>query len=115
VNSDLTPAAAEPAPADGVFAALASPVRRDLLRLLLEGPRTVGDLASHFDMRRPSVSEHLRVLREAGLVSERKTGRERHYRLEGGPLLDLQEWLHPYEIFWRRRLKALRDVLEEDR
>ncbi len=98
---------------DAVFAALASPVRRDLLHLLLDGPSTVGDLASHFDMRRPSVSEHLRVLRDAGLVSERRSGRERHYRLEGQPLVDLQDWLHPYERFWRGHLAALNDVLNE--
>lgn len=99
---------------DDVFAALANPTRRELLRLLLDGPRTVSDLASHFDMRRPSISEHLRVLRDAGLVSERKVGRERHYRLEAAPLVELQEWLHPYERFWRGRMKALRDVLDEE-
>lgn len=99
---------------DDVFTALASPARRELLRLLLDGPRTVGDLASHFDMRRPSVSEHLRVLRDTGLVSERRVGRERHYRLEAGPLVELQEWLHPYERFWRARMRALRDVLDEE-
>lgn len=99
---------------DDVFAALANPARRELLRLLLDGSRTVNDLASHFDMRRPSVSEHLKVLRDAGLVSERKSGRERHYRLEAGPLMELQDWLHPYERFWRDRLKALRHVLDEE-
>jgi DNA-binding transcriptional ArsR family regulator len=99
--------------ADDVFAALASPPRREVLRLLLDGPRTVNDLASYFDMRRPSLSEHLRVLREAGLVSERKIGRERHYQLEPQPFAELGEWLHPYERFWRGRLTALRDVLEE--
>jgi DNA-binding transcriptional ArsR family regulator len=99
---------------DDVFAALANPVRREVLRLLLDGPRTVNDLASHFAMRRPSVSEHLRVLRQAGLVSERKSGRERHYRLEAGPLVELQDWLHPYERFWRERLTALRNVLDEE-
>jgi len=98
---------------DEVFAALGNPVRRELLRLLLEGPRTVNDLASHFDMRRPSVSEHLRVLRAAGLVSERRAGRERHYRLEAGPLIEMQDWLHPYERFWRAQLKSLRETLEE--
>jgi DNA-binding transcriptional ArsR family regulator len=98
---------------DQVFTALANPTRREVLRLLLDGPRTAGDLASHFDMRRPSVSEHLRVLREAGLVSERKVGRERHYQLQGGPLLELGEWLHPYEQFWRERLAALREVVEK--
>lgn len=98
---------------DGVFAALANPARREVLRLLLDGPRTVNDLASHFDMRRPSVSEHLKVLREAGLVSERKIGRQRHYRLEAGPWVQLHEWLHTYERFWRERMKALNDVLED--
>lgn len=98
---------------DEVFAALANPARREVLRLLLDGPRTVNDLASHFDMRRPSLSEHLKVLREAGLVSDRKIGRERHYRLEAGPWLQLHHWLHPYERFWRDRMKALNDVLED--
>jgi DNA-binding transcriptional ArsR family regulator len=99
--------------ADDVFAALASPARREVLRLLLDGPRTVNDIASHFEMRRPSVSEHLRVLREAGLAGERRVGRERHYHLEPRPLMDLREWLDPYERFWRERLKALHGVLEE--
>lgn len=98
---------------DEVFAALASSPRREVLRLLLDGPRTVSDIASHFDMRRPSVSEHLRVLRTAALVSERKVGRERYYQLEPQPLIELREWLHPYERFWRERLTALRDVLAD--
>lgn len=97
-----------------VFTALASPARRELLRLLLGGPSTVNDLAAHFDMRRPSVSEHLRVLRDAGLVAERKSGRERHYRLEAQSLVELGEWLHPYERFWRDRMKALHEVLDEE-
>jgi DNA-binding transcriptional ArsR family regulator len=96
--------------ADGpdVFAALASPARREVLRILLDGPRTAGELAAHFDMRRPSVSEHLKVLRDAGLVSERKVGRQRHYQLEEEPFAEIREWLHPYELFWRDRMKALR-------
>jgi DNA-binding transcriptional ArsR family regulator len=102
------------AAADNVFAALASPARRELLNLLLGGPSTVNQLAAHFDMRRPSVSEHLKVLKDAGLVSERKAGRQRHYQLEPRPLMDLSEWLHPYERFWRDRMKALRQVLDED-
>lgn len=98
---------------DDVFAALASPARREVLRLLLDGPRTVNDLASHFDMRRPSVSEHLGVLRSAGLVSERRAGRERRYQLDPRPLMEVRDWLDPYEQFWRDRLNALRDVLED--
>jgi DNA-binding transcriptional ArsR family regulator len=96
-----------------VFAALASPVRRDVLQRLRDtGPQPVTELAGHFDMARPSFSEHLRVLREAGLVSETKIGRQRLYQLEAAPLYELQEWLHPFERFWREKLAGLRDLLD---
>ena len=98
---------------DRLFAALASPVRREVLRMLREeGPRPVQDLAARFDMARPSFSEHLRVLREAGLVGERRDGRRRIYRLEVTPLLSIREWLAPYERFWSERLAGLGDVLD---
>ncbi|MGI8331235.1 ArsR/SmtB family transcription factor [Actinomadura scrupuli] len=101
------------APEDRVFAALASPVRREVLRLLREeGPQPVARLAGRFDMARPSFSEHLRVLREAGVVSERREGRQRLYRLEAVPLSEVQEWLSPFERFWREKLTGLRDLLD---
>jgi DNA-binding transcriptional ArsR family regulator len=65
-------------------------------------------------MRRPSVSEHLRVLREAGLVSEQRDGRQRYYQLEPNPLADVRDWLTPYERFWRAKLRGLRDFLTDD-
>jgi DNA-binding transcriptional ArsR family regulator len=96
-----------------VFAAVASPARRQLLGLLLEhGPLPVQDLAAHFAMRRPSVSEHLRVLKDAGLVSERRAGRQRYYHLEPQPLQELSQWLSPYERFWRNKLSGLRELLD---
>jgi DNA-binding transcriptional ArsR family regulator len=102
------------APEDRVFAALASPVRREVLRLLREGgPQPVQRLADRFDMRRPSFSEQLRVLRLAGLVSEERSGRQRVYRLEAAPLADVHDWLGPYERFWRTKLAGLRDLLDE--
>ncbi|MFI9718082.1 ArsR/SmtB family transcription factor [Streptomyces sp. NPDC052396] len=98
---------------DRVFAALASPVRREVLRMLREeGAKPVAELAARFDMARPSFSEHLRVLREAGLVGEEKVGRQRFYRLEPVPLAEVQDWLSPFERFWRERLTALRGVLD---
>ncbi|MER5399213.1 metalloregulator ArsR/SmtB family transcription factor [Streptomyces sp. NPDC002599] len=98
---------------DQLFAALANSTRREVLRLLREqGPQPVQALADHFAMRRPSLSEHLKVLREAGLVSEERSGRQRIYRLEAAPLADVQDWLHPYERFWRDRLKGLGDLLD---
>ncbi|KAB7849919.1 helix-turn-helix transcriptional regulator [Streptomyces mobaraensis] len=98
---------------DRIFAALANPVRREVLRMLRdEGPQSVAVLAGRFDMARPSFSEHLRVLREAGLVSERKVGRQRLYRLEAVPLHEVQDWLSPFERFWRGKLAGLREVLD---
>ncbi|MFE4670214.1 ArsR/SmtB family transcription factor [Streptomyces sp. NPDC056716] len=108
-TSTATPAT----PADHVFAALANATRREVLRLLREGgPQSVQALADHFAMRRPSLSEHLKVLREAGLVSEQRSGRQRIYRLEAAPLADVQDWLHPYERFWRERLTGLGALLD---
>ncbi len=98
-----------------VFAALASPVRRQVLGLLRDGgPCPVNELAGHFDMRRPSLSEHLKVLKDAGLVRERRAGRQRLYSLQAEPLRELAEWLHPYEQFWREKLANLRDLLDEE-
>ncbi|MFJ5802150.1 ArsR/SmtB family transcription factor [Streptomyces decoyicus] len=105
----VTPGADE----DRVFAALANGTRREVLRLLRErGPQPVQSLADHFDMRRPSLSEHLKVLREAGLVSEARAGRQRIYRLDAAPLAEVQDWLHPYERFWRDRLMGLGELLD---
>ena len=100
--------------ADHVFTALASPARRELLRLLLdEGTQPAGRLAERFDMSRPSVSEHLKVLKDAGLVAETRRGRERLYRLEAAPLMEIRDWLTPYERFWRERLTNLSSLLDE--
>ena len=98
---------------DLVYRALASGTRRRILDLLAEGARPVHELASHFAMSRPSVSEHLKVLRDAGLVVEARHGRERHYRLDPAPLAEVHDWLSPYERFWRDRLRALQQVLDE--
>ncbi|MEN3360933.1 MAG: hypothetical protein V7637_4915 [Mycobacteriales bacterium] len=96
-----------------IFAALANPTRRDLLTLLRDrGPQPVRELANHFDMRRPSLSEHLKVLKDAGLVTERPAGRQRLYTLRAEPLREMADWLSPYERFWRGKLTALGDLLD---
>ncbi|MCK7624245.1 metalloregulator ArsR/SmtB family transcription factor [Streptomyces sp. RS10V-4] len=112
-----TPAAPRAVPSepdqDRVFAALANATRREVLRLLRDGgPQPVRRLAEHFAMTRPSLSEHLKVLREAGLVSERRAGRQRIYRLEAAPLGEVQDWLGPYERFWRAKLAGLGTLLD---
>lgn len=97
-----------------VFDALANPIRRDLLDLLRGGPKPVKLLASGFARGRPAISEHLKVLREAGLVREEPRGRENYYHLDAGPLRAASEWLAVYETFWRARLSNLSTLLDED-
>lgn len=99
---------------DEVFLALAHPVRRQLLQILAEGPRVAGELASCFALSRPAVSEHLQVLRRAALVRDEPVGRQRRYHLTANPLSEVEDWLHPFEHFWRARLRSLADVAQED-
>jgi DNA-binding transcriptional ArsR family regulator len=82
---------------DRIFVALANPVRRKLLEILTRQPLSAGELSERFDLSRPAVAEHLKVLREAGLVADEPQGRRRIYRLTAEPLAALVEWLHPFE------------------
>lgn len=98
---------------DRVFLALANPVRRRLLELLAEQPTAAGDLTSQFTLSRSSVTEHLTVLKEAGLVVDRPRGRHRIYHLHAEPLAELGDWLHPFERFWRHRLSDIAHIAED--
>jgi DNA-binding transcriptional ArsR family regulator len=89
------------------LAAVADPTRRQLLHLLADGEVSAGELAAHFPVSRPAVSRHLRVLREAGLVTVRTDGRRHLYALDPEPLRELDAWLDPYRRLWAQRLDAL--------
>jgi DNA-binding transcriptional ArsR family regulator len=97
-----------------VFAALANPVRRQILVHLQKGPRMVTDLASRFELGRPAVSEHLQVLRRAQLVREEPRGRERYYHLDPRPLSEVGKWLGAFERYWKQRLGDLEQLLDEE-
>ncbi|MFC5403475.1 ArsR/SmtB family transcription factor [Cohnella soli] len=96
-----------------VFQAIADPTRRSVLRLLVDGELPVNAISGHFPMTRTAVSKHLRVLSDAGLVQERKVGRETRYKLNADPLRELKSWLAFYERFWENKLEALRRYVEE--
>jgi len=98
---------------DRVFLALANPVRRELLQILTGQPLSAGELSDRFELSRPAVAEHLKVLRDAGLVADEPRGRHRIYRLTAEPLAELGAWLHPFEKFWRARLAALAETAKE--
>jgi DNA-binding transcriptional ArsR family regulator len=102
------------------WVALADPHRRTMLGLLLERPRAVGELVERLGLSQPGTSKHLRVLRDAGLVSVEQAGRRRVYRLEPRPIAELDAWLAPYRRLWGDSLDALGRHLdstatEEDR
>jgi DNA-binding transcriptional ArsR family regulator len=97
-----------------VFAALANPVRREILVQLQRGPRAVNDLASNFELGRPAISEHLQVLRKAKLVREQARGRERYYHLDPRPLAEVETWLGAFAKYWNKRLAAIEQILNEE-
>ncbi|HTH96166.1 MAG TPA: metalloregulator ArsR/SmtB family transcription factor [Stellaceae bacterium] len=97
-----------------VFAALAHPVRRQVISLLLVRERTAGAIAEEFEISRSAVSEHLGILRHANLVREAKSGRERIYSLNAEPLAGLRDWLEPFATYWKARLSQLAQQLEQD-
>ena len=90
-----------------VAAAIADPIRREILTLLRGGDLAAGEIAACFDVSRPAVSRHLRVLRECGLVVEEARGRRRVYRLDLAPLLPLETWLAALRDRWAAPLDAL--------
>jgi DNA-binding transcriptional ArsR family regulator len=97
-----------------VFSALANPVRREILVRLQRGPRGATDLARGFAIGRPAVSEHLQVLRRARLIREEPRGRERYYHLDPRPLTEVGTWLDAFTRYWKQRLAALDELLEEE-
>lgn len=96
------------------FEAVAEPNRRRILDLLRDGERPAGDLVDAMGLSQPGVSKHLKLLREAGLVSMRPDGQRRLYRLEPDQLAALDAWLQPFRRFWSDRLDALEDHLEKE-
>jgi len=98
-----------------VFQAIADPTRRKLLKLLSKEEMPVTAISGHFPMSRTAVSKHLRVLADAGLVKERKVGRETRYKLEPEPLYELKDWLQYFELFWENKLTALKLFVESDK
>jgi len=94
-----------------IFTAIADPVRRDILALLRKGEQPAGALVDALGLPQPNVSKHLKALREAGLVDIRVEGPWRFYRLEAGPLVELDQWLASYREFWAGKLDALGDHL----
>lgn len=96
-----------------VFVAISHRARRQMLDLLAESKRSVSDIAAHFEMSRPAVSQHLRVLLDAGLLTEQRHGRERRYHFIPERLGPVREWITQYERFWDDHLQRLQKQLSK--
>lgn len=100
-------------PTDTMFLALADPTRRGILEQISRaGEQTVHALTGYAGITQPSVSKHLSVLKRAGLVDDRRAGRETHYRIRTEGLAPLADWIKLYGVFWEKRFDAIEDLLD---
>jgi DNA-binding transcriptional ArsR family regulator len=100
--------------APDVFAAVASPIRRALLSKLRAGETPATELAHDFHLTQPAISQQLKVLRHAGLVGERRVGRQRLYHVNPGPLREVADWVRMYEHFWNAPLDRPGELIERE-
>jgi len=95
------------------FQVIADPSRRKMLRLLSKDSLTINNLAENFDMSRPAVSKHIRILYSAGFISIQDIGRERYCTLKQDGFDEIQEWISYFDKFWLSKLKKLESLLNE--
>ena len=98
-----------------VFRAIADPTRRDILRLLRGGERSVGEIAANFTQSRPAISKHLRLLRSVSLIVTHERGTARICELNAKPLRTVDTWLRDYKAFWSGSMRSLKRYIEENR
>ena len=97
---------------ESAFAIIAEPNRRAILRLLASSERSVGDIEEQLRLPQPSISKHLRVLREAGFVESRVDAQRRLYRIRPEPLMEIDAWLAPFRRYWSAHVDALERHLD---
>ncbi|ELK47705.1 metalloregulator ArsR/SmtB family transcription factor [Halobacillus sp. BAB-2008] len=97
-----------------LFEVIAESNRRKIIDYLRISPRTVTEIVEFTKLSQPGVSKHLKILREAGLVTITKDSQSRIYHLHGQPLKEIDNWLEPYRRYWEERLDALEELLDEE-
>ena len=96
-----------------VFQAIADPTRRDIIELLSSQSMNLNAVAGHFDISRPAVSKHIKILIECGLINVKQEGRDRYCRADVQKLKEIDKWLNRYRKFWNHKLDALGDFLDQ--
>ena len=97
-----------------VFRAIADPTRRSIMSLLANGEHSLGQIASNYDMTRPAVTKHLKILEQGGLIRVRARGRERLHTLQPEGLRTVSDWLSFFDQFWDEKLENLKQAVEAD-
>jgi DNA-binding transcriptional ArsR family regulator len=95
------------------FQAIADPTRRAILMLLTAQTMTAGNIAAEFDSTRSTISKHLQILTECGLLAQKEAGREVYYRLEAENMKEVADWLKPFQQLWESRFSKLDDILKQ--
>ena len=98
-----------------VFQAIADPTRREIIQLLSQQPLNLNAVTEHFEISRPAISRHIRILTECGLVTIKLQGRERHCYAELRKLKEVSDWTEKYSVFWTKKLDALGTFLEKNK
>jgi DNA-binding transcriptional ArsR family regulator len=101
------------APSLDVFQVIADPSRRHMMKLLSRESMTINNLAEHFDMSRPAVSKHVRIMNEAGFITITDIGRERYCTLRAEGFLELKEFITYFDGFWTNKLQKLQHLLDQ--
>jgi DNA-binding transcriptional ArsR family regulator len=96
----------------GIYSVIADPHRRQIIDMLAAGDKSAGEIAQQFEISRPAIVKHLRILEEHGLVEIQQVGRERKHHLTPKPLREVHDWINRYETFWKDRLQGLKHLIE---
>ena len=97
-----------------VFQAIADPTRREIIQLVCQKKMNLNAVAENFDISRPAISKHIKILTECGLITMRKEGRERYCEAKLQKLNEVEKWIEQYRVFWTSKLNALENFLEKD-
>jgi DNA-binding transcriptional ArsR family regulator len=97
-----------------VFQAIADPTRRAIINLVSQQPLNLNAVAENFDVSRPAISKHIKILTECGLITIKQEGRERYCEAKLQKLSEVSEWIEQYRVFWTKKLDALEDFLKKD-
>jgi DNA-binding transcriptional ArsR family regulator len=97
-----------------VFQAIADPTRRKIIHTLVQKPMNLNAISGNFNISRPAISKHIKILTECGLVTINQTGRERYCEVNFNSLREVADWIEQYKVFWTQKLDALEKFLEQE-